>query len=552
VNSQYDHDSSTARGRRSRVPLSFSRRRRVRRRRRVCVSIALVLVAASPALEEATDSPASARVAAGSSASARTFVAVHRVARSPLAGVVTGPAIRPGFVGLSFEFPAVRAYTGSDPAAVNPVLVRLIRNLAPGASPVLRIGGDSTDWTWLPVPGVATPADVSYSLTQGWMRTTRALAGAVGGQLILGVNLAMKRPALAATEAQGMIAGLGRRRVLALEIGNEADVYRSFPRYRNALGVAVHVRNRSYSFGAFTQEFTRVRRTLPDVPVAGPAFGNSTWMAHLPAFLAAEPGLGLVTFHRYPLSCFAQAGSPKYPTIADLLASYASHGLAHSVARYVALAHAQGLQFRVDELNSVACGGLRGVSDTFAAALWSLNSMFELAKVGVDGVNVHTLPGAAYEPFSFSQSGGRWSAFVHPLYYGLLMFAQAAPPRARLLPTAAPAPRGVKLWATLAPDQAIRYVLINESAAARIVRLRTPLMRSTATLEQLRAPSLDATTGVTIGGQSFGASTRTGRLSGQPVTTVLRAALGRYAIRLAPASASLLTVCGAGCTARLR
>jgi hypothetical protein len=477
---------------------------------------------------------------------------VPRVARSPLTGIVTGPAIRSGFIGLSLEFPAVPAYAGSDPAAVNPVLVRLIRNLAPGRPPVLRIGGDSTDWTWLPVPGVPTPAGVSYSLTQGWMSTTKALAAAVGGHLILGVNLAMKRPALAAAEAQGFTAGLGPHRVLALEIGNEADIYPSFPRYRNALGVSVRVRNRSYSFGTFTQEFTRVRRTLPDVPIAGPAFGNITWMAHLPAFLAAEPGLGLVTFHRYPLSCFARAGSPKYPTIADLLASYASRGLAHSVARYVALAHAQGLQFRVDELNSVACGGLRGVSDTFASALWSLDSLFELAKVGVDGVNVHTLPGAPYQPFSFTQSAGRWSAFVHPLYYGLLMFAQAVPPGARLLPTAGAAPRGVKLWATLAPDQAIRYVLINKGASSRIVRLRTPVIRSTATLEQLRAPSLDATTGVTIGGQTFGASTLTGRLSGQPVTTVLRAALGRYAIRLSPASASLLTVCGAGCTARLR
>jgi hypothetical protein len=542
VNSQYDDDSSTARGRRSRVPLSFSRRRQVRRRRRVWVPIALVLVAASPALEEATDSSASARVATGSSSSARTFAAVHRVARSPLAGVVTGPAIRPGFVGLSLEFPAVRAYTGSDPAAVNPVLVRLIRNLAPGASPVLRIGGDSTDWTWLPVPGVAPPADVSYSLTQGWMRTTRALAGAVGGQLILGVNLAMKRPALAAAEAQGMIAGLGRRRVLALEIGNEADVYPSFPRYRNALGVSVHVRSHSYSFGAFTQEFMRVRRTLPDVPVAGPAFANTTWMAHLPAFLAAEPGLGLVTFHRYPLSCFAQAGTPKYPTIADLLASYASHGLAHSVARYVALAHAQGLQFRLDELNSVSCGGRRGVSDTFASALWSLDSLFELAKVGVDGVNVHTLPGAPYEPFSFSHSGGRWRAVVHPLYYGLLMFAQAAPPGGRLLAVTQAVPRGVKLWAVLAPDQVIRYVLINKSGLPRTVRLRPPGGTRRATLEQLRAPSLHATAGVTIGGRTFGASTLTGGLSGQAVTPVVKVAHGAYNIRLTPGSASMVTV----------
>ena len=39
---------------------------------------------------------------------------------------------------------------------------------------------------------------------------------------------------------------------------------------------------------------------------------------------------------------------------------------------------------------------------------------------------------------------------MHPEYYGLLMFAQAFPPGARLLPVSAPA-GPVKVWATEAP-----------------------------------------------------------------------------------------------------
>lgn len=520
-----------------------------RRRLLVWLPIALLLVAASPALEEATDSFASARTPLSRS-TAKELHSVPRVVLSPLAGVVAGPPIRGGFVGLSFEFPAVPAYAGTDPARINPVLVRLIRHLTPGASPVLRIGGDSTDWTWLPVRGASPPAITSYRLTNGWIRTTKALAAAIGGRLILGVNLAMLRPALAGAEARAFTTGFGAHRMAALEIGNEADVYRSFPRYRNAVGVAIHVRNHSYSFDSFTQEFSRIRRALPDVPTAGPAFGNLTWMKHLRGFLAAEPGLGIVTFHRYPLSCFARPGSPKFASVADLMTPYASHGLARTVAPFVALAHARGRRFRVDELNSVSCGGVRGVSDTFGSALWALDTLFELARVGVDGVNVHTLPGAAYQPFGFTQHNGRWSAFVHPVYYGLLMFAGATPPGARMLPIDGTAARGAKLWATVAPDQAIRYVLINKSARSRTVRLRPPLLARTATLEQLRAPSLGSTVGVTIGGQTFGASTDTGMLSGPRVKTVIRAAHGRYAVRLAAHSAAMLTVCGAGCTAR--
>src|SRR2546423_12588305 len=64
--------------------------------------------------------------------------------------------IAPGFVGFSFEFGAVETYAGPDPRAINPVLVQLVRDVAPGQAPVLRIGGNSTDDSWWPTPGVAS------------------------------------------------------------------------------------------------------------------------------------------------------------------------------------------------------------------------------------------------------------------------------------------------------------------------------------------------------------------------------------------------------------
>ena len=68
-----------------------------------------------------------------------------------------GRGIPYGFLGLSLEFRSVEAYAGDDPTALDPVFVQLVRNLAPGQAPVLRIGGDSTDWTWWPTPGIARP-----------------------------------------------------------------------------------------------------------------------------------------------------------------------------------------------------------------------------------------------------------------------------------------------------------------------------------------------------------------------------------------------------------
>src|SRR5256885_7785742 len=62
-----------------------------------------------------------------------------------------GNPIPSGFVGLSMEFRGLASYAGLDAKAPSPVFEQLLRNLAPGQSPILRIGGDGTDWTWYPV-----------------------------------------------------------------------------------------------------------------------------------------------------------------------------------------------------------------------------------------------------------------------------------------------------------------------------------------------------------------------------------------------------------------
>ena len=145
-----------------------------------------------------------------------------------------GPSMPQGFTGVSLEYGALHSYTGRDPDHVNPVLIQLLRNLAPGGqASVLRIGGNSADKTWWPMRGQIPPGGVNYALNNGWMRTTRALAQALGAHMIMGVNLAGGRPAVAATEARALLAGIGRSTIQAFEIGNEPDVYGMFPWYRD-------------------------------------------------------------------------------------------------------------------------------------------------------------------------------------------------------------------------------------------------------------------------------------------------------------------------------
>jgi hypothetical protein len=303
-------------------------------------------------------------------------------------------------------------------------------------------------------------------------------------------------------------------------------------------------RSASYGLLDYLREFAQWRQALAPLPVAGPAFASYLWMSHLAQFLTAEPGLALVTFHQYPLwACQRDPNAPNFASIPNLLKRSSSRGLARQIAPFAALAHDAGLLFRLDELNSAACTGQLGVSNTFAATLWSLDALFSLAAAGVDGVNIHTLPRAAYAPFAFSRRGGRWTASVRPLYYGLLAFVRAFPPGARLLRTHAPG-GPVRVWATLAPDGHLRVMLINVRASGpAVVHLRLAGAAAPLAQQALRAPSLAATNGVSLGGESFGARTSSGILPAEttPARPLLPSPTGDYRVVVPAASALLLT-----------
>jgi hypothetical protein len=474
----------------------------------------------------------------------------------PAVSVSIGPSavgalIPSGFLGFSFEFQAVPAYAGSDPTHVNPVLVALIRSLSPGQAPVLRIGGNSTDLSYVTGPGVKPLPYVGYRLTPAWMATTGALAKATGARMIMGLNLAADDPALDAAELRDYVAALPQNSLEAVEIGNEPNIYNRLTVYHAASGAPVHARRRSFEYPMFRSQFQAAARRTHALTLAGPALaagptpGRGSWVNTVSDLLRRQPRLATMTVHRYPLrSCYVPPSSPQYPTIAHLLAPYATVTLADSLKRWIGLAHAQGRQLRLDELNSVACRGKAGVSDSFASALWVTDALFSLARAGVDGVNLHTLPDTAYELFAFSQQDGRWQAQVRPVYYGLQLFAQAAPRGARLLSVSRRgADAGLSVWATRAPDHRVRVVLINKSQTqGKTVTVRLPAgAGATATVERLLAPSAAATTGVTLGARSYGAETQTGRLGPAEVApaTVAR---GRVTLSIPRASAALVTV----------
>jgi Glycosyl hydrolase family 79 C-terminal beta domain len=476
-----------------------------------------------------------------------------------VAGRSASPPLANNYLGLALTYQGVTRWSGPASRPADPVLVQLIRNLTPHGHPVLRIGGVSADRSWWPIKGYRKPIGIWYDLTPKWAASLRGLARAAQARLILGVNLEADRPTLVRVESHQLVRRIGRRYIDSLQIGNEPNLYRTVPwyallkgrpvpQYLNT-GTPVYSRPPSWGPAAYAAEIARLLPTLPRLPISGPDAsgpdnGASSWIGAFARFLHPPGRAVTVTAHAYAaVKCVRNPASPAFPSIPHMLALAASRDQLNGLEGDIALARGHGDGFRVDEMGTVSCSGLRGVSNSMASALWVLDALFSMDRAGVSGVNLHAVNGinALFVP---RYAHGRWRATVEPWYYGALMFAQAAPAGARLLPVSNATHADTRVWATLGRDRAVRVLVINDSiGSATAVRVRNPsgYGRQPATIERLRAPGgADATRGVTLGGRSFG-RTETGLLHA-PNTQRVRRRGGAYAVTLPPASAALLTL----------
>lgn len=454
-------------------------------------------------------------------------------------------AITPGFLGLSVEYYALEDYTGSDPSAIDPVFLQLIRNLSPNQSPIIRIGGDSTDWSWIPTPGVTQPPGVSFTMNANYLQVLSALDQDLNARYLLGVNLEADNEKVAAYEANALVNAVGRSHIEALSIGNEPDLY-TIAWYHTKAGVGVDGRKAPFTIDDYESEFNALAPSLPKgVGLAGPESGAMKWEGSLDHFAATAKHLSVVTVHRYPTeACNLTTGDPTYPTVADLLSPAAAEGEALGTVAQARSAHEHGEQVRVDEMNSTSCFGAAGVSNVFASALWAVADLFSMATIGVDGVNFHTTPSAQYRPFVTTDTTTGWQATVNPEYYGMMLFAEAAPAGSHLLKVTgtgtASQPDGVRAWATVT-SAGVTHVVVLNTGSTRTFTVQTAASTAPANLLYLSAPSLQSTTGVSLGGLSFATPSTTGQLAGTPQWSEVDAQTGGYTISVPADSVAMLT-----------
>src|SRR4051812_21183235 len=301
-----------------------------------------------------------------------------------------------------------------DPAKGN--MTQLFRTL--GASN-LRIGGNTLDRDTLWVPAGRTPPDpkpdwVEDIVTPNDLRRLRGLLDATGWKTEVGVNVGRWDPALAADQVRAMDKILGKR-LIAVECGNEPDQWE---------GKAL--RPAGYAYPQYHADWSACADVVGHDRIAGPdtAGTSSSWASSLAA--DEHDRMSMLTVHQY-------ASGPDI-TIDRMLSAAQITAQLGAVAGNLAAAKANRLPMRVDEANSAYSGGVDGVSNKYASALWAVAYSRPMPQAGMAAITVHAGLGVYNEPI-WNGKFQRYTPIcatsrayelaqvyrVMPVYYGLWM-----------------------------------------------------------------------------------------------------------------------------------
>ena len=357
-------------------------------------------------------------------------------------------------VGLSFE---ERELGIGNLDASKGNMVQLFRTL--GASNV-RIGGNTLDRDslWVPAgqsPPTPKPDWVQDIVTPNDIKRLRAFLDATGWKAEVGINLARWDPALGADQARTMPKILGNR-LTAVECGNEPDQWAG-----KGLAPA------GFDYPAYHADWATCADAVGTAKIAGPdtAGTSSSWASSLAA--DEHQRMSMLTVHQY-------AAGPDI-TLDQMLSPAQITSQLNSVASNLAAARAAGLPMRVDEANSAYSGGVDGVSNTYASALWVIDYGLSMAQAGLAGVNIHGGLGVCndpiwngkfqrYTPICASNTAYELAQVyqVMPIYYGIWMARQMGP--GRFLPVTVSSDTNVSAYAVRGDDGHTRIALVQKDA----------------------------------------------------------------------------------------
>ena len=375
--------------------------------------------------------------AAGTLAAARLHAQGQSNVRVALAipSDATGPHMPLDFVGLSYEVQQL-----ADPSffsAQNSGLIREFKALS--SIGVLRLGGNTSEFAyWKPTPDspepehpqvrevVGEPKAQYYGVTVEAVRNLSEFLQATGWTCVYGIGMGTNTPVRAAEEAVFVAETLGDR-LQYFQIGNEVDLF------------SHHLRDpKTWSAKAYLEEWLALARAIAArVPAA--KFGmpdvasDASWLTEIAdqwPSIQSPPHVTTLTHHYY----FGGPATNPDVNISNLLKPATMQKVQNTANIASAAASKMGARVRMTEGNTCYRGGKPGVSDVFAAALWSADYSLLLASNNYSGVNLHggtgksvansvggSLPGDALLQAS-GETPEQIAAHPHPFYTPIATF----------------------------------------------------------------------------------------------------------------------------------
>lgn len=315
-----------------------------------------------------------------------------------------GADIPPRFLGLSYEMSMLLPTDGryyfdpNDQALVNTFHTLGIKSL--------RVGANAVDDPRVPVP---QEKDIDELFD---------FARAAGVKVIYSFRLKDGDP----TNSARLASYITARDADALEcfsIGNEPNLYRPVRTYESF-------------YAHWKPQYDAILKAVPQAMFDGPS-ADGSFALNLAKGLFADGHLAMASDHYYFLGS-GRAGETNPPaTRARFLSNSLHVDYEKDYAKVGAVLAAQGVPYRIDEMNSCYNGGAKDSSDTYASALWALDCTHWWASHHILGVNYHTGESVGrdgkfgppnYAAFLRQTDGHGFT--MRPLAYADLAFSQGA------------------------------------------------------------------------------------------------------------------------------
>jgi hypothetical protein len=175
---------------------------------------------------------------------------------------------------------------------------------------------------------------------------------------------------------------LGLRRLQYFQIGNEVDLFSRHLRDPKTWNAKAHMDEWLAIARAVTKAVPAARFGMPDVA------GDVNWLTQIAEIwpsIRNPPHVTTLTHHHY----FGGPATNPDVNIPNLLKPATMARVQKTADTATAAANKMGVRVRMTEGNTCYRGGKPGVSDVFAAALWSADYSLLLASNNYSGVNLH-------------------------------------------------------------------------------------------------------------------------------------------------------------------